>query len=85
MYATWGEVVADMLGIYPGTQNTSFVSSVERSSAYNDKLNEQFKPLLDAYIFCSVCTPVPEPSHAGIVSWKTPLAWNDPCVTGARP
>ena len=87
-YATWGEIVTAMLHIYPGTQNRSFAKDVESCSAYNEKLNAHFKPLLYAYIFCSACEPLTEPSQVAIVSSSPFLALQDrfsnPDIGGRR-
>jgi len=70
--ATWGRIAADILRLYTGSYNASFLTSIEEGSAYNEKLNEAFKPLLGAYMFCSVCETIGEPG-VGIVSSR-PLA-----------
>lgn len=65
---TWGKVTANILRQYTGTQNIWFLNTIERGSADNEALYERFRPLLNAYIFVSVCETIPDPSHDAVVS-----------------
>ena len=75
--ATWGKIAGNIIRVYNSTQNTSFLSSIDRDSAYNERLNESFKPLLEAYVFCSICETLPESEKLGVVSPQPLLGWKD--------
>ncbi|MBE3043532.1 hypothetical protein IMZ48_13365 [Candidatus Bathyarchaeota archaeon] len=75
--ATWGKISGNIIRVYDSTQNTSFLSSIERDSAYNERLNESFKPLLEAYVFCSICETLPESEKVGVVSPQPLLSLKD--------
>lgn len=58
--APWGKIVADIVSLYSGPVNTSFLESVSSGSEASERLNAQFEPLLEHYRFFSFCETLGE-------------------------
>ncbi|KAH6960032.1 hypothetical protein BKA56DRAFT_701408 [Ilyonectria sp. MPI-CAGE-AT-0026] len=65
-YGSWEGVVANIVRTSLNRPGSSFLSSVESGSAYNEQLNARFQPLLSAFMFLSVCETLPEETPQGI-------------------